>query len=148
MKEAKELNSKDLRTVAELTRQEILQREKLVQMLTELDDLLVRFDIDFEQLLEFKVAEKMPAKQQNTKRKKKADRKMALIKGDRSPKKKQPSKKQPDGRKKVAPKYRCPETKQHWTGRGKPPHWVTKLCETTNISLEKFKTHKAYIVDD
>lgn len=37
----------------------------------------------------------------------------------------------------VAPKYRNPETDDKWTGRGKPPRWITE-AESRGISRDHF----------
>jgi DNA-binding protein H-NS len=42
-----------------------------------------------------------------------------------------------DGRKKVLPKYRDPDTGAEWTGRGRNPSWVTKALESGK-SLQDF----------
>ena len=83
----------------------------------------------------------------NKKSRKKANRSMKAKNVNRPPKEKKTIETRLDGRKIVTPKYRCLETKQYWTGRGKPPRWVTELCEVTNISLKEFKTREEYKVD-
>jgi len=37
----------------------------------------------------------------------------------------------------VAPKYRNPETDDKWTGRGKPPRWITE-AESRGVSRDQF----------
>ncbi|HTK02893.1 MAG TPA: H-NS histone family protein [Bordetella sp.] len=37
----------------------------------------------------------------------------------------------------VAPKYRHPDTKETWSGRGKPPRWLT-AAEAAGASRESF----------
>ncbi|MGB6007057.1 H-NS family nucleoid-associated regulatory protein [Castellaniella sp.] len=42
----------------------------------------------------------------------------------------------------IPPKYRHPDTKAEWTGRGKPPRWVSD-AEASGISRDTFLIDKA-----
>ena len=44
-----------------------------------------------------------------------------------------------DQRSSVAPKYLNPKSKEKWTGRGRAPSWVVKICNQENIDLTEFK---------
>lgn len=41
----------------------------------------------------------------------------------------------------IPPKYRHPETKAEWTGRGKPPRWVSD-AEASGVSRDTFLIEK------
>ena len=43
-------------------------------------------------------------------------------------------------RSKAKVKYKSPDRFFSWTGRGRAPHWVVKICESENIDIATFKT--------
>ncbi len=49
-------------------------------------------------------------------------------------------------KKSVAPKYENPQTGDTWTGRGKPPRWITD-AETSGTSRDHFLIDKAITHD-
>ena len=47
---------------------------------------------------------------------------------------------------KVAPKYRCPNSGDTWTGRGRAPAWVVSTCDSNKLSIEAFKSDSTYLI--
>ena len=47
---------------------------------------------------------------------------------------------------KVAPKYRCPNSGDTWTGRGRAPAWVVNTCDSNKLSIEAFKSDSSYLI--
>jgi len=47
---------------------------------------------------------------------------------------------------KVAPKYRCPNSGDTWTGRGRAPAWVASTCDSEKLSIEAFKSDPTYLI--
>ena len=45
-----------------------------------------------------------------------------------------------DRRAAVASKYHEPATSNKWSGRGRAPAWVTRICNAETINIEQFKT--------
>ena len=62
---------------------------------------------------------------------KKADRKIARKSGAPS--------KERDNRKSVKPKFSNPNGPEKWSGRGRAPAWVLKICKEKGIELATFK---------
>lgn len=50
----------------------------------------------------------------------------------------------PDRRSSVEPKYLNSNGIEKWSGRGRAPQWVVKICERENISVENFKLNQRY----
>lgn len=48
----------------------------------------------------------------------------------------------PAAKRVIPPKYRHPETQAEWTGRGKPPRWVSE-AEAAGVSRDTFLIDKA-----
>lgn len=44
----------------------------------------------------------------------------------------------------VAVKYKNPKGSEKWTGRGRPPKWVSAILAKKRISMAQFKTDKRY----
>ncbi|MBV2182456.1 H-NS histone family protein [Castellaniella sp. MT123] len=53
-----------------------------------------------------------------------------------------PRKAAPAAKRVIPPKYRHPDTHAEWTGRGKPPRWITE-AETAGTSRDTFLIEKA-----
>jgi DNA-binding protein H-NS len=49
---------------------------------------------------------------------------------------------------KVAAKFKNPNGKETWTGRGRAPNWVSGICETSGLTVPEFKASSAYLVSD
>ena len=47
---------------------------------------------------------------------------------------------------KVAPKYRCPNSGDTWTGRGRAPAWVVNTCDSNKLSIKAFKSDSTYLI--
>ena len=52
--------------------------------------------------------------------------------------------KKADKRAKVAFKYKNPKGLEKWSGRGRPPKWVSAILTQKRISLVQFKANKRY----
>ena len=44
-----------------------------------------------------------------------------------------------DKRNRVQAKYTNPDNHEKWSGRGRAPAWVTKICQKEGLDLEAFK---------
>ena len=64
--------------------------------------------------------------------------------GRKAPKAGQKKKKRVKKRPPVKPKYKDRSGKNKWSGRGRSPAWVTKICENKGIDVAKFKTLATY----
>lgn len=49
-----------------------------------------------------------------------------------------------DKRSKVAFKYKNPNGGEKWSGRGRPPKWVSDIIAKKRISIEQFKANKHF----
>ena len=49
---------------------------------------------------------------------------------------------------KVAAKFKNPNGKETWTGRGRAPNWVLGICEASGLTVPEFKASSAYLVSD
>ena len=49
---------------------------------------------------------------------------------------------------KVAAKFKNPNGKETWTGRGRAPNWVSGICETSGLTVPEFKASSAYLISD
>ena len=47
---------------------------------------------------------------------------------------------------KVPPKYRCPNSGDTWTGRGRAPAWVVNTCDSNKLSIAAFKSDSTYLI--
>ena len=52
--------------------------------------------------------------------------------------------KKADKRIKVAYKYKNPEGRDKWSGRGRAPKWVNAILENNKISITQFKADRRY----
>ena len=78
------------------------------------------------------------------KRPSKTGRKRAVATETSAAKSKAKPSRKTDKRLKVAYKYKNPNGLEKWSGRGRPPKWVSGLLEHHKISLEQFKASKRY----
>ena len=49
---------------------------------------------------------------------------------------------------KVPAKFKNPNGKETWTGRGRAPNWVSGVCETTGLTVPEFKASPAYLISE
>jgi DNA-binding protein H-NS len=116
----KRMNEVDLRKLEKMVQSELGQRKHLSAAGAEITRILEKYKLNFDTVAEFlKLSSNTP---------------------------KPTSAKQPklDKRKKVVPRYKSPDEKSKWSGRGKQPAWVKDVCERENISLEQFKRDSRY----
>ena len=73
-----------------------------------------------------------------------SDKKKAAPKRGRPKRTKKMSTSKTDKRAKVAFKYKDPKGSQKWSGRGRPPKWVSDILVKKRISIAQFKTDKRY----
>lgn len=48
---------------------------------------------------------------------------------------------------KVPAKFKNPNGEETWTGRGRAPNWVSKICEATGLTVSEFKACSIYRVN-
>lgn len=78
------------------------------------------------------------------KRPSKAGRKRSVATRAKAAKAKAGPAKKADKRVKVAYKYKNPEGREKWSGRGRAPKWVNAILENNKISIAQFKTDRRY----
>ena len=114
------MSDTELQTLEEMVHSELGQRHNLIPASNEITQILDKYSVSFEAVVEFR-------KTSHNKQKPSRAKKPRL-----------------DKRKAVAARYKSPNDNSKWSGRGKPPAWVKKICETDNISLEQFKKSDVY----
>ena len=137
MTSIKQLSANQLGKILTETQAELKRRENIDKARKAIQAVLKKYKITIDDLelgaggLK-RVAKKATAKK-STQRK--ASKKVARAKNQPT---KGPRKK--DQRSTVAVKYHNPATGDKWSGRGRAPVWVTKLCADEAISIEQFKS--------
>lgn len=136
MTSLKQLNTNQLNKMIDETKAELKRRENIKQAHKDVQALLNKYGLTIQDL-DFGVSSKKAAPKKATTRGRK---------GKKAPTKKTGAKRnnsnamqKKDQRATVAPKYHNPETGDKWSGRGRAPTWVTKLCTAGSMSIEQFK---------
>ena len=55
--------------------------------------------------------------------------------------------KENDQRAVVSAKYKHPKTKATWSGRGRPPSWVTEIINAQQITIQSFKSDPRFLIN-
>jgi len=123
------MTTSELEKILAEAKHELVWRENANKALAEIDKILSQYklrveDIDWRQL----------------KKKTQISDRTKLGKRTNVPQEKK-ARKRPknDRRSAVAPKYLNPNGEEKWSGRGRTPLWIIKICQQENIDIKQFK---------
>lgn len=136
MSTLKQLSADQLSKMLAETQAELKRRENIDKARKDIQAVLKKYKITIDDLALGTSNKKSASKK--TAAKKSTEKKDAT---KRVENKKRASKtlRKNDQRATVAAKYHNPETGDKWSGRGRAPVWVTKLCTAEAIDIEQFK---------
>ena len=128
------MTSKELEKMLVETKAELSRRDNISGALADIKKVLKKYnlsaeDVDWSQLNKLTKA----ANKKNTNRKANSAVKTKARKRFKR-----------DQRSVVAPKYFNPNGEEKWTGRGRAPIWVTKICEQEDIDIKNFKLNRRF----
>lgn len=131
MSSLKKLSAKRLNQMLMETKAEVKRRENIDKAHKDVKVVLKKYNITIDDIIISFRSKNSIAKQSVNKKapSTKSQNKTSSVKG--------PNKN--DRRTTVAAKYHNPATGDKWSGRGRTPLWVTKLCTDEAIDLENFK---------
>ena len=121
MDQLSKLSSTELNDFLAKTEAEIKRRSKIEKATVEVNKILTKYQISFNELYSGLSGNGNTSKLKTKKNSKVKKRK------------------ETDRRSTVIPKYKDPKSENKWTGRGRTPSWVLELCEQENIQLVDFK---------
>ena len=141
MQSLKQMSSNRLNKMLAETQAELKRRENIDKAREELKAVLKKYNITIEDIDFGNNIRRQKQKRRATKispEKKDAVKKATV--------KKQAVKaaRKTDKRTTVAAKHHNPETGDTWSGRGRPPVWVTNLCAAEAINIVQFKAESRF----
>ena len=140
------MSARQLKKVLDETKAELQRREKLEKASQEIQALIKKYKVSVDDVYHV-IAGRAPGSRvagdpkTTTNRSRKSTKKQnSNAQKDVKGKKLASVKKASDKRAFVEKKYQNPVSKEGWSGRGRPPRWVTEICERENIDVIKFKS--------
>ena len=118
MKNLKRLSKEQINKIISESQTELNRRKNIDAATLEIRSVLERHNIAFEDIDVKKIMDKSLTVRSNKKTK---------------------IAKPTDQRRSVKAKYRDPNGKATWTGRGRSPGWVTNICQKEGIDIKTFK---------
>ena len=112
------LTENELKTLQQKLADELKRRTQLTTAVTEIREVLNKYDISIEEVRS--VINSKPIRKDSVKRQRVGKRSV------------------------VAKKFKSLSGNDTWSGRGKPPRWVQRICESREITLAEFKALPEY----
>jgi DNA-binding protein H-NS len=133
MKSLKDLDANELSKIIVETQAELQRRINVDKASAAVQEVLKKYDVSIEEL-EFKAG--------NKKRTRKNNNLKTISRSKAKSKKMTPSasKKKNDQRAIVLAKFHSPTTNEKWSGRGRTPAWVNRICSAEGIDVKQFKS--------
>ena len=135
MDQLKNLSAKELDEIYHQARAELKRRETLKQVVKDITNVLKKHNISFHEAMSAFDSSSSKTKGHKPKSKKPANQKRKTTKAKKN-----------DRRSVVPAKYQHPETNATWSGRGRPPSWVTDVINAQQITIESFKSDNRFLI--